>query len=139
MSDALLTIQELIETHQQALAAEPEVHWEGRAYEPRPGVPWVQVQMIGRVRAPMALGVATPHLWRGQLMIAVKHPADTGDLRAAYARAGVVAAHWKRGTTLGTPPLVVVVQETSLPPAYTSGGFITQPVIAAWFTQEHPP
>lgn len=138
MSTALLDIQKLLEAHQQAMLAEPEVHWEGQDYTPKPGVPWLQMTVTARVRAPAAISVGTPHLWRGQLLLSVKHPATEG-LRSAYARAGVVAAHWKRGTTLGTPPLVVVVQEVGTQPAYTTAGWITQPVIVAWYAQEPPP
>lgn len=138
-AEALLRIQTLLEQHQQTMTAEPEVHWEGQSYSPVQGRPWLQMQGISRVRRPTSLTARTNHLWRGMVQVVVKHPAgDNGGLRPAFARAGAVAAHWPRGLVLGTPPFEVVIEETNLPPAYTTAGWISQPVTIAWYMQELP-
>lgn len=137
MIDALLGIQRALEARVQLLTAEPEVAWEGQTYEVRADVPYISTQVTGRRRRPMALNAVTPFEWRGLFTVVVKHPGVEG-LRPAYARAGVVEAHFPRGLTLSDGPLRVIIQETDLPPSYTTPGWRHQPVQIAWSCEEPP-
>lgn len=138
MSDALLAIQRAFDTRVQALTSEPEVAWEGIAYEVQAGRPYLTTQMAARSRRPMALNAASPFEWRGIFTLVVKHPAAEG-LRVAYARAQAVAAHFPRALTLSDGAFRIVVIETGLPPAYTTPGWISQPIQVSWYCEEPSP
>lgn len=138
MSDALLRIQRAFENRVQMLAGEPNVQWEGQAYEPKTGVPWISVQMVARDVTPMGAFKTTPHMWRGTLNINVKHPADEG-LRAAYARAMKIRDFFPRGCPdVVDEPVRVTITQVGLPPAFVTAGWRTQPVAISWFYEEPP-
>lgn len=137
MSTALVHIQAALDAHLQALAAEPEVAWDGLTYEPRADRNYVTTQMAARQRRPMALNAATPWEWRGIYTIVVRHIAAEG-LRPAYARAGVVASHYARGLTLVSSGVKVIILEAGLPPHFKTPGWINQPVQVSWTCEEPP-
>lgn len=135
MSQALLRIQRAFEARVAAITSEPVVQYEGQPFEPVQGQPWISAQTSGRDRQPMGVSGTTPHLWRGTFNITVKHPASEG-LRPAYARAQAIASHFPRGLTMTESGQAIIVQQVGFPPAYTTAGWITQPVTIAWYSEE---
>lgn len=135
MSLALAAIQRAFDARVQTLASEPEVAWEGIAYEVQGGRRYITTQMAARSRRPMALNAATPHEWRGVFTLVVKHPASEG-LRPAYARAEAVAAHFPRALTLSDGVFRITIQEVGIPPSYSTPGWISQPVQISWQCEE---
>ncbi|RVT96241.1 hypothetical protein EOD42_14105 [Rhodovarius crocodyli] len=138
MSDTLLRIQRAFENRVKLLANEPLVQWEGMAFEPRTGKPWISTRMTGRDVSPMGSFQVTPHLWRGSYTILVKHPADEG-LRPAYSRALAIRDFFPRGSPdIADGPVKITITNVGLPPDFVTAGWRTQPVAISWFYEEPP-
>lgn len=135
---ALDGIQKALEAHTARLTAEPRVAFEGLAFTPEGNRPFITTQVSGRDRTPMGLTADTPHLWRGTWSVVVKHPAGEG-LSAPYARAAVIAEHFRRATSLPVTGGVtcLVVQSVNIPLPYTTAGWVSLPVVINWTYEEH--
>jgi hypothetical protein len=112
-----------------------EIHWPGRAFTPKPGIPYVRARMAGRAANTIGLGEHAPRMWQGMLYLVVHQPASDG-LYPASGRAQAVEALFKRGTHLISGRAKVTIEAVSILAPEESADWNRVPVVVTWFAME---
>lgn len=122
---------------QSALSSNPlDVAWEGTAYLPQTGRPYLRVDLSAYTRVPGGTGQQVVFIERGTYTVAVMWPSGSGKA-APVAEADRIKSIFPRALSLplsGQAPLVV--QDASLAPANVSGDWLSVPVTVSWMTSE---
>ncbi len=116
-----------------------DIAWEGVAYDPQTGRPYLRVSLSGYNRTPQGPGSNTIFLEMGVYSVTVVWPVGEGKA-PLLAEADKIRAMFPRNLSLtlsGQAPLVV--QATSLGPAFNSGDWLNVPVTVRWITSEFGP
>jgi hypothetical protein len=122
---------------QTALSSNPlDIAWEGDAYAPQTGRPYLQIELSAYTRVPGGSGQQVVFIERGTYTISVVWPTGSGK-GAALAEGDKIKALFPRALSLalaGQAPLVV--QDASLAPAVSDGSWLRVPVSVSWMTSE---
>jgi hypothetical protein len=129
---SLAPIQAALDARLQALTG-IDIAWQGTAYQPATGRPFLMVRMSGRNRRPMGAGPIAAHIWEGFYQINVMWPAGEGT-QPALVQADALVAHFPRALTLTTTAgSRVVIENTTVQPDYDAGDWVSVPVLINWF------
>lgn len=134
---ALVEIRAALETKLNALSPSLATAWESVPFTPTNGVAFQHVTLMIADVANPTLGDSHYRV-KGFMQVLLCYPPNTG-AKTAAARADLLTAHFKRGTSLTNGGLTVIIDKTpSIGPALIDGERYKLPVSIYFFADIYP-
>lgn len=107
----LLDIRRAIEVRMASLPGSVKCAFEGEAYSPNVGTPWMEAFLLPATPQNRTMGAQGVVLEQGIFQVTVRYPTDTGT-KDITTQAEAIRSHFPRGTSLSAGTETVVIANT---------------------------
>lgn len=134
---SIVLIRQALETRLNTMTPSLATAWEGVVYTPVTGTPYQQVNLLSANAENPTIG-GTMYRQAGIFQVLLCYPPSNG-AKPAATRAELIRDHFKRGTTLTSGSVEVLIEYTpSILPAIIDGERYRLPVSIRWSADIYP-
>ncbi|WP_029313213.1 phage tail terminator-like protein [Acidiphilium angustum] len=116
-----------------------DVAWEGTAYTPQAGRPYLSPRLAAYTRTPAGLGEGTLMVETGSYAINVNWPVGQGKAPPSLTASALVAYFNRHVTLTLSTGRTLTIEGSSAMPASEANGWLTVPVMVRWLSDEIEP